>query len=71
MIVREVTEYLKEVRQVKQIQERPAPIAKPPWTPPPPPPLCKDAIKSMWMERYPKKMGAVGLGFQLKMNRDS
>ena len=34
MIVREVTEYLKEVRQVKQIQERPTPIAKPLWTPP-------------------------------------
>ena len=34
VIVREAAAYLKEVQEVKQIQERPSIPAKPPWTPP-------------------------------------
>ena len=34
VIVREVAAYLKEVQEVKQIQERPSIPTKPPWTPP-------------------------------------
>ena len=67
VIVREVTEYLKEVRQVKQIQERPAPIAKPPWTPPPPPhPSLQGCYKINVDGAVSKENGSCGVGVLIK-----